>query len=188
MPSLFLLVLAHPAYAQLTPLVVAFDDTDYRVIEGETLTLTVTLTPAADREVVVPIEATPHTVGFAAEADDYTVAGLTNGSLTFADGEDAKTFTITANHDDGVNIDDVKFGFGTLPDGVTASLATDIYAALVRILDEDFTWTANVREDHPRARRPAPLTSASRGSARRMIPKGLRSSIGAPVRTPSTSG
>ena len=66
-----------PAHAQ-TPLVVDFDKTDYRVVEGESLAVRVTLTPAADREVEIPIEVTGYTaVGFGAEDGDYTVRGLT---------------------------------------------------------------------------------------------------------------
>ena len=92
-----ILAFAVPAHAQVTPLVVDFDDTDYRVVEGKSLTVTVTLTPAADREVVIPIQAAGYTAGGAgAEAGDYTVTGLTSGNLTFANGDESKTFVVTS--------------------------------------------------------------------------------------------
>ena len=80
-----ILAFAVPAHAQVTPLVVGFDDTDYRVVEGESLTVTVTLTPAADRQVVIPIEATSYTLGgVGAEAGDYTVVCPRNGFTSTA--------------------------------------------------------------------------------------------------------
>ena len=140
---------AVPAHAQ-TNLVVAFDKTDYRVVEGNSLTVTVTLSPAADRQVVIPIEVTPHTLaGVAAETADYTVTGLTGGNLTFAIGNASKTFVVTANQDTDLVIDDVNLDFGTLPAAVTSSRASDSYRAVVRILDDDFTKTGTAREDQP---------------------------------------
>ena len=147
-----ILAFAVPAHAQVTPLVVDFDDTDYRVVEGKSLTVTVTLTPAADREVVIPIEAMGYTAGgVGAEAGDYTVTGLTSGNLTFANGDESKTFVVTANEDTEAahEIDDVELDFGTLPSGVTSSRSSQTYRAVVRILDDDFSKTVSAREDQP---------------------------------------
>ena len=147
--SLFLLVvLAHQAYAQETPLVVAFDDTDYRVIEGESLTVTVTLTPAADREVLVPFDATPLSqTGVPADRSDYSV---NTHDVTFDIGEAEKTFIFTAHQDSDLSIDDVKLVFASLPSGVTAAPSgTHLYDAMVRMLDDDYILMVDVREDHP---------------------------------------
>ncbi|MCY4661994.1 MAG: tandem-95 repeat protein [Acidobacteria bacterium] len=147
--GLFLLALAAQAHAQ-TALVVDFDDTDYRLVEGNSLTVTVTLTPVADREVVIPIEVTPYpNAAWAAETTDYTVSGLTGGNLAFAIGDASKTFVVTANHDDGLALEDVELDFGTLPDAVTSSRADETYRAVVRILDDDFSKTDTAREDQP---------------------------------------
>ncbi len=147
-----ILAFAVPAHAQVTPLVVDFDDTHYRVVEGKSLTVTVTLTPAADREVVIPIQASGYTAsGARAEAGDYTVTGLTSGNLTFANGDESKTFVVTANEDTEAahEIDDVELDFGTLPSGVTSSRSSQTYRAVVRILDDDFSKTVSAREDQP---------------------------------------
>ena len=148
--AILLLGFAVPVCAQPTALAVAFDDRTPRVNEGESLTVTVTLTPAADREVVIPITVAPFTgTGVAAETGDYTVTGLTSGNLTFASGDTSKTFVVTANEDEDLAIEDVELDFGTLPTGVTATHASNVYRALVRILDNDFIKTVEVREDLP---------------------------------------
>ena len=149
--TISILAFAVPAHAQVTSLVVDFDDTDYRVVEGESVTVTVTLTPAADREVVIPIAATSYMLAsFPAETGDYTVTGLSSGNLTFAVGDASKTFVVTANEDTELVVDDVRLDFGTLPSGVTSSRQSETYRAVVRILDNDFTRTGNAREDQPR--------------------------------------
>ena len=149
--TISILAFAVPAHAQVTSLVVDFDDTDYRVVEGESVTVTVTLTPAADREVVIPIAATSYMLAsFPAETGDYTVTGLSSGNLAFAVGDASKTFVVTANEDTELVVDDVRLDFGTLPSGVTSSRQSETYRAVVRILDNDFTRTGNAREDQPR--------------------------------------
>ena len=74
-------------------------------------TFTVTVSPAADRELSIPISVTRGT----AEADDYSVSGLTNGNLTFADTESSKTFTISTNTDSDRSDETVDLAFGQLP-------------------------------------------------------------------------
>ena len=142
-------VAAAPAAAAQTT--VGFDDTDYRFLEGETLTVAVTLSAAAAAEAVIPITVMPYTsVGFGAETTDYFWSGLTNGNPTFASGDTSKTFTVTANHDGAeTQIDDVELDFGTLPSGITKSRASESYRALIRILDDDWAVTRNLREDTP---------------------------------------
>ena len=59
---------------------VSFDADLYIVPEGSSVTVTVNLSPAADREVSIPVTL----FSGSAEATDYTVTGLTNGELSFA--------------------------------------------------------------------------------------------------------
>ena len=85
----------------------------YSVTEGGTeVTIEVTLTPAANRTVPVPIAVTAGT----AESGDYTVSGLTNNALSFAASDTSKTFTITANEDADNEDETVALGFGTITD------------------------------------------------------------------------
>ena len=84
------------------------------VNEGSSATITVTVSPAADRELSIPISVTRGT----AEADDYSVSGLTNGTLTFADTESSKTFTISTNTDSDRSDETVDLAFGQLPAAV----------------------------------------------------------------------
>ena len=74
---------------------VSFSPGSQTVNEGSTATFTVTVDPAADRSLSIPISVT---LG-SAEASDYSVSGLTNGTLTFADTESSKTFTISTTND-----------------------------------------------------------------------------------------
>ena len=79
------------------------------------------------------------------------MTGLTSGNLTFANGDESKTFVVTANEDTEAahEIDDVELDFGTLPSGVTSSRSSQTYRAVVRILDDDFSKTVSAREDQP---------------------------------------
>ena len=90
---------------------VSFSPGSQIVNEGSNATFTVTVSPAADRELSIPISATRGT----AEADDYSVSGLTNGNLTFADTESSKTFTVSTTNDSDRNDETVNLAFGQLP-------------------------------------------------------------------------
>ncbi len=103
--------------------------------DGAEAIVTVRLSAAPEREVVIPLTATA-TGGATAQGEsgeDYT--GIPS-SLTFGAAETEKTFTVTAT-DDGVDDDgeSVTLGFGApLPDGVTpGSEAT----ATVSLTDND---------------------------------------------------
>ena len=115
---------------------VTFAQASYTASEGGTGALvTVRLSAAPEREVVIPLTATA-TGGATAQGEsgeDYT--GIPS-SLTFGANETEQTFTVTAT-DDSIDDDDegVTLSFGApLPDGVTrGSEAT----ATVSLLDND---------------------------------------------------
>ena len=113
------------------PVVTAnFSAATYSAAEGGTVTVTVTLSADPERTVVIPLTATAQ--GGATAADDYS--GIP-ASLTFNDGDTAKSFTFTATQD---TLDDdgesVKLAFGTLPERVTAGTTKE---AVVSIADDD---------------------------------------------------
>ena len=95
---------------------VAYGSASYRATEGGAAArITVTLSPAAEETVTVPIAVTAGT----AEPGDYSVSGLTGNALTFASGENSNTFTIAANQDGDTDDETVALGFGALPSGLT---------------------------------------------------------------------
>ena len=117
-----------------------FGAASYSVREGSTKTITVTLSPAADRRQSIPITVTAGS----AESGDYTVTRLTNGELPFVPGNTSVSFTFRANHDSDKSNETVTLALGTLP---TKILAGSITSVTVRINDDDNT---------PPPRRPTP--------------------------------
>ena len=114
---------------------VRFGATSYTAIEGVGgATVTVALSVAASRSVTVRLTKT-HLGG--ATAADYT--GVPS-SVTFAAGETAQTFTVTAvddtADDDG---ESVQLGFDTLPAGATATVRVRLSAAPGRTVTIDLT-------------------------------------------------
>ena len=87
----------------------------YTVAEGSTVTVTVTLAPALDRAVVIPLVTEEYD---GATPGDYSGVPA---SLTFNPGETEKTFTFSAAsdsaNDDGENVE-IFFPTGQLPFGV----------------------------------------------------------------------
>ncbi|MYC37992.1 MAG: hypothetical protein F4X66_13920 [Chloroflexi bacterium] len=73
-----------------TALEVSFDEATYSVNEGSSVTVTVNVSPNADRSVEIPVSVT----GGTADSDDYSVSGLTGGKLSLASGESSASFTI----------------------------------------------------------------------------------------------
>ena len=92
---------------------VSFEQATYSVDEGTSVTVTVLLSQAPERRVVVPVTTTGQG---GATAADYSVAPT---SVTFAPGDTEQTLTFAATAD-SVDDDDerVLLGFGTLPTGV----------------------------------------------------------------------
>ena len=103
---------------------VTFSSGTYRATEGSSVTITVNVSPTADRVLSIPISVTDGS----AESDDYEVSGT---PLTFAIGDSTKMFTISANNDSDRDDETVNLAFGTLPDAVeggtpeTATLTID---------------------------------------------------------------
>ena len=113
------------------PVTVQFGATTYEVVEGETITVAVTLSADPERTVVIPITHTPRS-GAESPAD---YSGVPT-SVTFNTGQMSKTIAFTAAQDD---VDDdgesVLLAFGApLPGGV--SLGTTV-TTTVSITDDD---------------------------------------------------
>ena len=81
------------------------------VNEGSSATFTVTVSPAADRALSIPVSASSSN----AESGDYSVSGT---PLTFASGDTTKTFTVSTNTDSDRNDETVDLAFGQLPAAV----------------------------------------------------------------------
>ena len=108
---------------------VSFGQTAYTVPEGDTVTVTITLSADPERTVAIPLTTTDQ--GDASSAD-YSVPT----SVTFDAGEVSKTITFTAT-DDSIDDDDesVLLAFGTLPSRVSAGTTA---ATTVSITDDDY--------------------------------------------------
>ena len=115
-----------------------FEQANYRVTEGSTVTIKVTLSEDPERQVIVPI--TTIEQGGATD-DDYS--GVPD-SVTFESGDTEKSFTFTATQDkaddDG---ESVKLDFGTLPNAVTGGTTDE---TTVTITDDDPTIIARDEE------------------------------------------
>ena len=110
---------------------VQFGATLYEVVEGETVTVAVTLSADPERTVVIPITHTPQS-GADSPADYSGVPP----SVTFNTGQMSQTITFTAAQDD---VDDdgesVKLAIGTtLPSGVSLGATNE---TTVSITDDD---------------------------------------------------
>ena len=112
------------------PVTVQFGATTYEVVEGETVTIAVTLSADPERTVVIPLTHTPQS-GADSPADYSGVPP----SVTFNTGQMSQTITFTATQDD---VDDdgesVLLAFGTLPPAVSLGTTTQ---ATVSIADDD---------------------------------------------------
>ena len=112
------------------PVTVQFGATTYEVVEGETVTVAVTLSADPERTVVIPITHTPQ--GNTTSTDYSGVPA----NVTFSTGDMSQTITFTATQDD---VDDggksVLLAFGTtLPGGVSLGTTT---TTTVNITDDD---------------------------------------------------
>ena len=115
------------------PVTVSFGAGTYSVTEGSAVTVTVALSQAPGRQVVVPVTVTPN--GGATAPADYT--GIP-ASLTFSASQASRSFTVTAGDDnDNDDNESLALGFGTpLPTGVTAGSQS---TTRINLIDNDPT-------------------------------------------------
>ena len=90
---------------------VSFSPAGRTINEGSNGTFTVTVSPAADRALLIPVSASSSN----AESGDYSVSGT---PLTFASGDTTKTFTVSTTNDSDRNDETVNLRFGQLPAAV----------------------------------------------------------------------
>ena len=110
------------------PLTVTYGASSYSAQEGgEAATVTVRLSPSASEALSIPITVNP-------PSGDFTVAGLTDGALSFSSGAERQTFTVTADQDDDTVDETVLLGFGDLPEEVSAGTPA---SATVTLFDDD---------------------------------------------------
>ena len=97
---------------------VSFSTATYSVNEGSSATITVNVSPAADRTLSIPISLTAGS----AEPGDYSPTSTT---VNFASGDTSKTIAISTTKDSDRIAETVNLAFGTLPAAVgTGSQAT----------------------------------------------------------------
>ena len=124
---------------------VSFDDATYSVNEGSSVTVTVSVSPDADRSLEIPVTATNGTAG----SDDYSVSGLTDGKLSLASGENSASFTITAVEDSDSGAETLDLAFGDLPNRVsegtqaTAQVTIEDPVAALEVSFDDATYSVN---------------------------------------------
>ena len=101
----------------------------FRVIEGESESIRVTISPAASETIVIPITWVDE--AGATPSDYFGVPG----SISFSSGATQQSFTVTAvdDQDDDDN-EWIRLGFGPLPAGVTSGTGN---VAAVSIVDND---------------------------------------------------
>ena len=158
---------------------VSFEESSYRVDEGESVEVTVTLSADPERDVTVGISASGQ--GGATEQNntgaDYS--GVP-GSVMFGRGTTERTFTITAVNDTGDDDDEsILLGFGNVPTGVTRGTGVTVtiedddvpdvvvsFGAATYDVDEDDSVTVKVKLDRdPERQVVIPITRSNRGGA-----------------------
>ena len=108
---------------------VSFDQETFTVAEGNSVTVTVTLSADPERTVDIPITVTPQNP---ATTDDYSVSPT---SVRFIAGDRSKEITFAATQDNEDDDDEtVQLAIGAPPPRVTAGATTE---ATVSITDDD---------------------------------------------------
>ena len=123
--------------AQLTA---NYQSASYRVTEGGSRSITVTLSEPADRVLSIPITVSNGT----AEYGDYQVTGLNNDALSLSPGDSNRSFTFRALHESDRSNETVNLGFGNLPNKVTAGARN---TATVSITDDDVLVRTSNNDD-----------------------------------------
>ena len=130
-----------------------FARSSYSVTEGRTTSITVTLTPAADRRQSIPIVAESNT----ASSSAYDVPA----SVDFVPGNESVSFTFLANHDSDKSYETVTLSLGDpLP---TKILAGSITSVTVTIRDDDRTSTPQPTPQPTPEPTPEPPTTGGGG-------------------------
>ena len=112
----------------------SFGAVSYQATEGGAgASITVSLSPAPAQTLHIPVGVSADA---GTEADDYAVAGLTDGTVwvSFAAGTSSQSFTLTANEDTDIADETVTLSFGPLLSGVVAGTTRQ---ATVTLLDND---------------------------------------------------
>ncbi len=102
-------------------LTVEFDSTSHNVDEGQTVTITVNVSPDADRGFEVPVS-----FSGSAESGDYSVTGLTDEKLVFEEGDTSASFTITTVDDSDRDDETITIQFGEFPESVSGGTQTTV--------------------------------------------------------------
>ena len=122
-------------------LAVSYQSASYRVTEGGSRSITVTLSEPADRVLSIPITVSNGT----AEYGDYQVTGLINNALSISPGDSNRSFTFRALHEADRSNETVNLGFGNLPSKVTAGARN---TATVSIIDDDLIVRTSNDDDN----------------------------------------
>ena len=127
---------------------VAFVQDVYRVVEGRTVTVRITLSADPERTVAIPLSKTEQN---GASSADYSGVPA---SITFNAGETSKTFDFAATDDTYSDTgESVKLTFGTLPDRVLQGMPAETTVTIRQVsaqfqLDCSLAlWCANLRFD-----------------------------------------
>ena len=129
----------------VTALEVSFDDAAYSVNEGSSVSVTVNVSPNSDRALEIPVSVT----GGTADSDDYSMSGLTGGSLSLSSGESSASFTIEAAEDSDSGAETINLSFGNLPGGVsegaqsTAQVTIEDPVAELEVSFDEAAYTVN---------------------------------------------
>ena len=83
---------------------------------GIRATVVVRLARPSNQSLTIPITATNES----AEDGDYSISGLSSGSLTFSVGDIQESFYVDTNEDSDCDNESLTFSLGTMPDGVSA--------------------------------------------------------------------
>ena len=147
----------------------------YSVREGSSVSISVRLSSAPSAPIGIPIRAN---AGGTAESGDYTILGLTGGSLTFSPGQLLKSFIMAANHDSESDNETIQLGFGVLPEGVSPGVNR---MTSVAIIDDDVA--SDTVRSGSRGRRNSPPRFTEEHNAIRSVEEKspLGSEVGAPI-------
>ena len=127
-------------------LTVQFSAATYEATEGgAATTITVLISPPANREVVVGIKSNPR-AGTTFDAGEFEIVGLTGGvTLTINRDDATKSFTVQAQHDDDGVHDQIDLGFFDLPTQVRAGEPS---SAVLTVTDDE-GGTVTLSDEQP---------------------------------------